>query len=243
MAATPPGTLVGGAADTPWTVVGQDGTNFSILAGGVTKMPEITCAADKDIFGPMTVTGYPITGSDPSTASSFYTVSASNAFSPPAIPTTSYLLRSKWTAVYGANTGWTSFQAYDGFKITHDLKLSVKKDNGQRIAHTLSSYRAMCQFRPAGPSALQLFGATGALGQIAFQGPGAAQGQRLSTNNQADLILTGVGNGSPVITVKNIGITSAKTNFSNEELRSGEIAVITGDPTSAGAAVASLHLA
>jgi len=78
---------------------------------------------------------------------------------------------------------------------------------------------------------------------MSFQAGGAVQGQRLSVANQANLVMTGVGNGSPVYTAKNVNIKKTRSNFSNEELRYGAVSFITGDPFSSGAPVAAMTMA
>jgi predicted enzyme related to lactoylglutathione lyase len=244
LASTPPGTQIFGAADSACSIVGNDGKTITLAAAAITSMPSLHLGADRAIYGPITIIGVPATGTDPSTATSFYQATAnwlSNSFTPPAIPATATLARQKWSAVYGADTGWSSFQAFKGFEISHELKLKWHEDNGQRVGATLAGYRAMCKCQPSANTIDQmatemLFAGTAGVGGHVV----ASQGQRYSANS-ADLIISGASSGT--VTLKNATMEAGEINFSAEELNQGEVTFITNVGDSSGANVASLLLA
>jgi hypothetical protein len=233
--ATPPGvTQIFGTTDEPWSFVGNNGITITFKAGAVTAMPTIDTSIDKPFFGQMTVIGINATGTDPSSASSFYSISSGNTFTPPAIPGTAVLARQKWSAVFGSNSGWSAFQAYEGFQISHELGLKWITDSAQRIGALLTGYRAMAKCIPSGNTLAQL------ASQMAFSGTGAIQGQRY-TADENDLIISGAVSGT--ITAKNSSIESGEINFAAEVLNQGEVAFITNVGDNSGANVASLILA
>lgn len=232
--ATPPGTQIFGTSDGACSVVGNNGLTILMKAAAVTKMPNLSAGADKPILDGIEITGVNATGTDPSSSSSFYTISTSNAFTPPTIPAASVLARQKWSAAYGSVTGFTAFQSYDGFAITHELGLTWVKDNGQDIGAFLTGYRAMCKCTPSANTIAQLAAA------MAFSGGSAAQGQRYDSN-AADLIISGAISGT--ITLKNASIESSEASFAPGVLNQGQISFITNVGDNAGANVASLILA
>lgn len=231
--ATPLGTQIFTTSDQNWVFVANSGLSITFKAGAVTQMPTIFAGANSPIFGQMTVIGVNATGTDTTSSSSFYAQSTGNSFTPPAIPGTATLLRQKWTAAYGSNTGWASFQSYNGFAITHELGLSPIYDNGQQIGALLTGYRPMCKATPTGNTIAQL------LSQMAFSGSGAAQGQRYDANEN-DLVLSGAVAGS--ITLKNASIEAGEVNMDADVLHQGPVSFIGNVGDNSGANVAGLIL-
>ena len=238
-AATPLGTQMFTSSDDPWSIVGQNGDTIVLSAAAVVKMPDLNLAADKDIMGPCQIIGINATGSDPSSATSFYTISTGNSFTYPAVPSTATLARQKWSAAMSSGaTGFTAFQSFTGFQITHELGINwdACRDSGQRIGALFTGYRTMAKCQPSANTMAQLNTA------MLFSGTGASQGQRYDTNSKMkDLVISGAT--SATVTVKNATIETGQINFAAEQLRQGEVGFISNIEDSSGAPVDSLVLA
>jgi hypothetical protein len=233
LAATPVGTQIFGTTDAACTITANSGLTIVGKACAVTKMPDLNLGADKPIFGALEIIGVNATGADPTTSSSFYAVSTGNSFTPPAIPGTATLARQKWTAVWGSVTGFSSFQSYDGFSITHKLGLKWITDNGQRIGALLTGYRPLCRCTPSANTIANYLAA------VPFSGSGAAQGQQLAAT--ADLVISGAVAGT--ITLKNAALKGAQVKFGGDALHQGPVQFVGTVGFSSGANVASLIVA
>lgn len=220
IAATKIGFQIYGATDTSLQIIGNTGLSILAAAVAVTQMPALNLGADKPVYGPMKWKGINATGTDPSSASSFYTVATNTSFTPGAIAGTSTLARQKWSAVWGAVGAWAAFQSYDGFMISHGLELSWRKDNGQDIGAKLIGYIPSCRCTPAGP--ITTLG--NALTEMPFSGPNSAAtvtaGQGQTTDlNISDLVLSGAVAGT--ITLKNMNLKSVQTVFAGDKEHNG----------------------
>lgn len=240
-AATPPGFQIFTTSDVPWKFVGENGVTITFKAAAVTTMPSIFCGVQKDMLGQVTVTGVNATGTDPTSSSSFYAIQTAQSFTYPAIPSTAYLGRQKWTAVYGADTDWSSFSALAGFSISHELGLKWITDNGQNIGALITGYRPMCDFIPMGPTIAEI------VGEMAFSGTGGVggsvvpgQGQRYDANS-ADLVISGAI--TSTVTLKNATIESSEFAMASDDLNVSTVKMIGNVGNNSGANVAGLVLA
>ena len=226
---TAPGTRIFGTSDSAFTFTGLNGLAITLAAAAVVKMPSINLGADKPVYGPMQIIGVNKTGSDPTTATNFYSITAPGTPpSLPTIPSSATLARQKWTAAFGSDSGWSALSSYNGFTIDWETPLTWVRDNGQRIDALLTGARAMCKCMPSGNTVAQLFS------EMPFAGTGAAQGQRQSATAH-DLVITGAVAG--VVTLKNASITEGNVIFANEALNQGEVGFITNILESGNAAV------
>jgi hypothetical protein len=225
----PIGGSIFGTTDVPVTWTSNNGDNILIRACAVGKMPGLYLGVDKPMLGPLEIWGVVGTGLDPSSANSYYTVSTSNSFAAPAIPGTSVLGRQKWTAAFGSVTGFTSFQAQEGWEITHELELVPITIQGRTVDFHLASYRSMAKCKPTEPTMANIDAALKAQGSL-------VHGGRLSTNAH-DLVITGATSG--VVTVKNAVLKTAGYVFGAKPLRQdqigfvGTLAITTGTPSAA----------
>ncbi len=230
-AAMPIGSSIFGSADVPVTWTGNNGDNILIRACAIGKMPDLYLGVDKPMLGPLEIWGVVGTGLDPSSANSYYTLSTGNAFAAPAIPGTSVLGRQKWTAAF-IGAGFTSFQAQEGWEITHELDLVPVTIQGRTVDFHLASYRSMAKCKPAGPTMANIDAALKAQG-------GLTHGGRLSANAN-DLVITGASSG--VVTVKNAVLKTAGYVFGAKPLRQDEIGFVGTLAISTGAATAAMTL-
>jgi hypothetical protein len=220
-----------GSSDLPLTWNANNGDVLTIVNAAVTKMPDLTLGGEKDILGPVEFTGLIANGDDPENASSYYTILTGQSFSAPALDTTK-LTRQRYTATWGAFTGFTSFQAQDTWNISHELELSPVKIQGRTVDMVVNSYRCMAKTMPAEPMMANIDAA------LLVQGTGAKQGRRLSAN-ASDLVITGQNLVS--ITLKNAALKTAGFVFGGKPLRNGELGWVsnwvTGSPPTFGAVI------
>lgn len=231
-AGAPIGGSIFGSSDVPVTWASNNGDNILIRAGAIGKMPDLFLGVDKPMLGPLEIWGVVGTGLDPSSANSYYTLSTGNAFTAPAIPGTSVLGRQKWTAAFGSATGLTSFQAQEGWQITHELELLPITIQGRTVDFHLASYRSMAKCKPAGPTMANIDAALKAQGSL-------PHGGRLSAN-ASDLVITGAQSG--VVTVKNAVLKTAGYVFGAKALRQDEIGFVGTLAIGTGAASAGMTL-
>jgi hypothetical protein len=121
-----------------------------MIAAGITKLPDLYLGVDKPIFGPMEFTGVVGTGLDMETASSLYTITA-GAYSDATFAYTNFK-QQRYSAAWGGKTGFTAFQAQDGWTISHDLKLEPVKIQGRTVDFKIIGYQCMAKCAPIGPS-------------------------------------------------------------------------------------------
>lgn len=224
---TPVGYQIFGVTDTPYSVLGNNKDQISLIAAAVTKMPNFFLGVEKDFYtSELEITGVGGTGLDFSAANSIIgSTMTAGTYADPAVPGTSVLNQQKFTAAWGAFAGFTSFQGFKGFEFTHELSLKWHDDNGQYIGASIVSYRCMAKVIASGNTMAQMLSA------MAFSGPGAAQGQRASSQS-ANLVVTGATGGYSA-TIPNAVIESGGFVFGNETLRQGEIAFVGTDAAGA----------
>lgn len=205
-------------ADVPLVCAGNDGNGASaqiltMIAAGITKLPDLYLGVDKPIFGPMEFTGVVGTGLDMETASSLYTISA-GAYSDATFAYTNFK-QQRYSAAWTGKTGFTAFQAQDGWTISHDLKLEPVKIQGRTVDFKIIGYQCMAKCAPIGPSQANIDA------ELRVQGVGNPQGHRLGANG-ADLVITGVS--GVTVTLKNAAMKGGGFRFGNKVLRNGEFA-------------------
>lgn len=231
VAATRPGAEIFGA-DTVFNALGNNGDTIGYTAAAVTKMPDLFLGVEKDFYAsPIEFTGVNSTGADFATESNLHTIQTGQSFTAPAVPGTSVLGRQKYTAVWGTYAGFTSFQGFAGFTITHELELHPVTDNGQLIGYLFQSYRAMAKVVASANTMEQMVTA------MVLAGTGAAQGQDISAAS-ADLVISGAS--GVTATIKGAALVSGGFEFGPDTLRQGEIGFVSTNPagTNAGLVLA-----
>lgn len=228
------GQRIFGNSDAPFEWLSNNGDLITVRAGAVTKMPELVLGVEKAAIGAMEFSGVVGDGLDPDAANSYYTIQTGQSFSAPAVAE-GKIPRQKYTAAWGTQAGFASFQAQDAWTIAHELKLEPVKIQGRTVDMKILSYRAMAKCMPAEPTMAQIDTALGVQG-------GMKHGAKLSTNSStADLVITGQSTVS--VTVKNAALKTAGFVFGGKPLRNGEIGFVSTINVSSGTATAALVLA
>ena len=228
------GKSIFGTADVPCKILSVNGDVFEITAAAVGRMPDMTLAVDKPIFGPMEIWGIVGTGKDPQTANSYYTLQSGQSFAAPSIPNTSFDCQQSWVGVWGAVTGFGAIIAQDGWTITHELELDPVIIQGRTLDIRLGGYRAMARCKPANITAAQIDAALEAQGSL-------VHGAHLSTNAN-DLAITG-GITASVVTLKAASLKSAGYRFGIHELLQDEIGFVSTLSLASGTPTAAMTLA
>ena len=207
-----PGTFIPGSADTPVSLVSNNGDTYTAVNAVQTKLPDMTFGGDKPLLGALEFTGIIGNGLDPETTASYYSVST-GSYTPVALDLTK-VPRGKYTWVWGTASGFaTSVEFEEPPVLSWDLKLEAIKVQGRTRAYRLQSLLAMLKGKPIGPTGSQILAAA----QLA-QASGAVHGHRASVN-----AATLVGTGPIGVTVNNAALKSAGFVFGNKALRNGEI--------------------
>lgn len=222
------GSRIMGDADVPLVVTGTDGQILTAIATGITKLPDLYLGVDKTIFGQMEWTGVVGDAKDMQTADSLYTIT-SGAYSDSTFAKTNFK-QQLYTAAWGSKTGFTAFQAQEGWTLTHELKLEPIKMQSRIVDFKIIGYRLMAKCKPFGPTQAQIES------QLKVQGTGADAGH-LRSANAADLVITGA-SGAVVATLKNAGLKGGNFVFGNKPLRNGEFAWVSTVGFTAGVAAA-----
>ena len=179
------GQRIFGNADAPFEWLSNNGDLITVRAGAITRMPDLILSVDKAAVGAMEISGVVGNGLDADSAGSYYSIQTGQAFSPPATAT-GRIPRQKYTAVWGTQAGFTSFQAQDAWTITHELKLAPVKIQGRTVD--------MKDHELPGDGEVHAGGADDGANRrgAAERREGAKHGAFLSSNaSAADLVITG----------------------------------------------------
>lgn len=213
--------------DKPWKIWGANGDLYTIQAAGIIKPPSIVLGTDKDMFGSMDVAGVIKDGAKPSDSNAWMQIQTGQADPGGTFATTNFK-RQAYTATWGAVSGFSGFQAEEGWTIECQPTLEPVKIQGLTRDYRLTSVAWMASCIPHGPTAANIDAAT------QWQGTGALMGERLGSNG-ADLTITGTG---VQIVLKQAALKSAGFRFGSRTLRSGEVGFVSAMTFSAGAAQA-----
>ncbi len=229
------------ATDLPFVASAADGEIHTIVAGAITKLPDLLLSAKKTMVGAMTVTGFrgkALGWADPA---SLYTIVASGGsiadttYTPSAIPVQAY------TGVWGSNAGFNAIDTEEGWTISFNLKVKEwEVDTVGTIDVTFESIDVMAKCIPVGPTASNVLAAH------TFQQAGSHRGYSLANPTgsaaSADLVITGA-DGATIITLKQANVKGAGFEFGNTKLRNSEIGFVATRPFAAGAETAIFSLA
>ena len=184
------GSAIFGSSDATFTIWARNGDKIVFTNAAVTKVANLHLGVDSDLFAAdVEITAICGNTANPEDANAYYTLTNSalteNAF------TKTNFKKSRWSAAWGALTGFTSFVGQKGFEIgwTMDLK-PVPVDGWGTRDFTLSAFKGQCKCIPIGPTLAQL------------EAQAAAQGCALGTllsNTSADLTVTAASSGSVVL--------------------------------------------
>ncbi len=216
---------IGSGSEKPCVIWSTTGEQVTIHNAIVTKPPSVQFAADKPIFGAVSITGIcKTTGSDISlgAANSLYTVVASGASDPglPFLGVPSYLQR-RYKGNLGTQTGFTEMWPEGGWTVEFNPSWKERQIQGLTVDFELAGMEVMVKGILTGPTMKQI------LDLLAIGGTGGAswpQGSLVSAQQTThDLIITDPSDASAPFTLKKPTIRKPGFKFGHDVLRNGEI--------------------
>jgi len=234
------GASIFGTTATPLVILARNGDQITYANAQITKLANLFLGADSELFAADVEFTCIIGNSSGSTLfnpedpNAYYTAVTGQAYTDAAFAKTNYK-RVRFTGAWGANAGFTSIIPQRGFQVRWELDVRPLTCDGLgTVDFTVGEnvLQGACKCVPIQPTIAELEA------QVAAQG--VPLGTLLSAN-AADLTLTGNG-GSPIVVLKNAGITEHGYAFGIEPLRQGEITWTTTRGFTAGVpdAVASM---
>lgn len=219
------GASIFGTTATPLVILARNGDQMTYANAQITKLANLFLGIDSDLFAAdveFTCIIGNSSGStmfDPEDANAYYTTVTGQTYTDASFAKTNYK-RVRFTGAWGSIAGFTSVIPQRGFQVSWELDVRPLTCDGLgTVDFTIGEnvLQGSCKCVPIQPTIAELEA------QVAAQG--VPLGTLLS-NNVADLTLTGNG-GSPVVMLKNAGITEHGYAFGIEPLRRGEITWIT----------------
>lgn len=224
----------GGATDQLLALNGLDGYLLKLYASAITKMPSIHLSASKTIIGAVEFTGLRKNTQEwdagTSLDGSLLSFAATGAAAAPNL-TPGEIAVCPYTATWGSVAGFAAFQTQDGWTIDFEVNLKpIPADDVGIATMKVESVSVMAKCVPIGPTGLQILAAS------RLQGTGNTRGHDihfLSDNATAtpDLVITGTGTGSPIVTIKSAAIKTSGFVFGSTTLRNKEIGFINTIPS------------
>lgn len=202
-----------GVSDTPLRIDGIDGQIHTVKRAVLTRMPEITFAVDKPVYGPAEWEGICARGKDPKDADSYYTVITTGASVTDANFDPADQLRGNATLTFGSLSG---IEAQDGWKVTPALTVQRVIVGGVLRKIVFDSLTATVTGIPASTSADALLTA------LKFQGGDDVLPGRSGRSISSPLTIA-IGNTTVFYAAKAALVTGAVV-FGVNTLREGEIA-------------------
>ena len=215
------GASIFGTSATPLVILARNGDQITYTNTQITKLANLFLGADSDLFAADVEFTCIIGNSSGSTmfnpedANAYYSTATGQAYTDAPFAKTNYK-RIRFTGAWGSIAGFTSVIPQRGFQVSRELDLRpLTCDGFGTVDFTVGEnvFQGSCKCVPIQPTIAELEA------QVAAQG--VPFGTLLS-DKVADLTLTGNG-GSPVVVLKNAGITEHGYAFGIEPLRQGEI--------------------
>lgn len=205
--------LTNSAADVPCLFHSADGGG-TIIASAITKLPDIILGPNRSMMGSMTIAGVVGTGLALSAASSLYTIGGNTTVVDTALTSASFRQQC-YTAVWGAVTGFTSFEAEEEWTISFNMRTKMHAVAGNIRKITFQGIDILARCVPVGPTEAQIGTALG-LSQAGTV-PGRAQATVAS-----QLVITGTDT-TTTVTIPKASLVSGGFKFGDEVLRQGEL--------------------
>lgn len=228
------GDRIFGDSDTPLVITGKNASTdnvFTVLASAVTQMPNLFFGVTDTLYGPVTFTGVLGNNMDPDDDDSLFTVGdasySDTTFDPGS------LAQQRYTAAWGAVTGFTSIYGQEGFTVESQLQLEDLKVDGALLDMSIVGVNFMARCIPVGPSIDQI------LTNSRIGGSGNDLGDR-NSDNANDLVITGSG---VSCTLEQAALISSGYRFGDTVLRNGEVGFKTTRQFSSGTPGALMTLA
>jgi hypothetical protein len=221
-----PGKSIFGTTDNPMVIHARNGDKITYPNAQITGLPALFLGVDAELFAAaVEVTALIKNNTDPETAGAYF-LRETAAFSEATFALDNFK-KTRFTAAWGAKTGFTSFQAETGFNVTWKFDAQPRKIGGLTVDMYVGPGGLVGGMKcvPIGPTQAQIDTA---------QAIHTAHGSRLGAG-AADLTMTGTG---ASVVLKNAAITESATAFGIKPLRVGEIAWETTRGFTAGVAQA-----
>lgn len=206
----------------------------TIIASCITQLPDINLGPDEGFMGSMKIEGVVGTGLALSAASSLYTLGGNTTVVDTGFTSASFRQQA-FTAAWGAVTGFTSFEAEKGWKISFGLKVARHKIAGNVRKITFQGLEVMAKCVPVGPTPAQIATALGV--SAAATVPGRKQDTVASS-----LVITGTDTVTTV-TIPSASLVSGGFRFGSEVLRQNELGWYASRDFTSGAQVALYTIA
>jgi hypothetical protein len=206
------GTDIFGAQDTPIILWTFDGQKITFNRSALTKMPDLTLAADKQLFGAVTYTAPGTLEQELDTAGRFAAIAAA-AFADTSFDS-SKLLTLPYSAAWGASAPWNDIDSQAGFTFSFEIALAEEPSDrygiaGMTIGAGGTTVTGKCQ--PQGITAAQI---------LAAMQP-RKRGQSIHIGNDLELT-TGTEN-EPYLTLFNAALKTVPLQAGAELNRNGEV--------------------
>jgi hypothetical protein len=225
------GTSIFGTTDKTLAILARNGDKITYANAAITKVSNLYLGVDADLFSAdVELTAILANSANPEDANAYYTLATGQAYSETTFAKTNFK-KVRYTAAWGAITGFTAFAGQKGFSIGWDLDARPLTCDGLgTVDFTVgeNTLQGSCKCIPIQPTLAQI------------EANSSAQGVQLGSllsSAAADLVITGNG-GSPVVTLKNAGMAEHGYVFGVEPLRVGEIGWNTTRGFSTGTAAA-----
>lgn len=159
----------------PLVILGNDGTRLTFANAALTKMPTLTLAATKTLYGDTEFEAFPLNGQAWTTGGSFFTIDtatfADTGFAPTDIITQPYQFT--W-----GSAPWAGLYSKAGITIEPSLTLDAVEDDASGVlTRRISSVGFTMKAQPMGPDLAALLTA------LKLQGAGATRGRSLAGTN------------------------------------------------------------
>ena len=215
---------IGAGSEVAWTIWGSDGAQVIIKNGVITKPPSITFAADKPLFGAMTLTGICCaTASDINLGLANSILNESTGASDPglaALGVPSYLQR-RYKCVLGGQTGFTEMWGENGWTVDFNPSWKERTIQGLTVDYELTGMEVMVKGVPTMPTMDQVLKLVGVGGD---NGASWAQGKLMSAQQSSnDITIVEPGGPATVFSLRKPVLRQAGFKFGYETLRVGEL--------------------
>jgi len=207
------GTDIYGTSDVTLTINGRDGNQLLMANAQMTKVSNLFLGVNEQSFSAdVEWTCLIKNNTNPEAANAFWTTSAV-AFADATFAKTNYK-QQRFTAAWGAQAGFTAFQAQKGWTIDWALDLVPRKvDAVGTVGMKIVGFQGTARCIPLTPSIDNIAAA------IALQGV-SGLGRLISSVASADLVITGAA--AQTITLRKAGMTKSGLVYGSEPERQGE---------------------
>jgi hypothetical protein len=221
------GTSLFGTTDAAMVILARNGDQITYHNSRITKLMDLFLGVDSELFAAaIEVTSLLANNKNPEDSAAYFTRDTAT-YTETSFALTTFK-KSRFSAAWGAKTGFTSFVGEKGFNVGWQLDIKPQVVDGLGTVDMYVGPGGLVgglKCVPIGPTMAQV---------DTQQAVGTAHGALLSAG-AADLTLTGTG---VSVVLKNAGMTESGTAFGVDPLRVGEVAWETTRGFASGVAAA-----